>query len=26
MLLGEIIGRRRTEDLYLNPQNPKTAK
>jgi phosphate transport system ATP-binding protein len=25
MLLGEIIEHRRTEDLFLNPQNPKTA-
>jgi phosphate transport system ATP-binding protein len=26
MLLGELIEHRRTEDLFLNPQNPKTAE
>ena len=26
MLLGEIIEHTRTEDLFLNPQNPKTAE
>ncbi len=26
MLLGEFIEHRRTEDLFLNPQNPKTAE
>jgi phosphate transport system ATP-binding protein len=26
MLLGEVIEHRRTEDLFLNPKNPKTAE
>jgi len=26
MLLGELIEHRRTEDLFLNPKNPKTAE
>jgi phosphate transport system ATP-binding protein len=26
MLMGELIEHRRTEDLFLNPQNPKTAE
>jgi phosphate transport system ATP-binding protein len=26
MLLGELIEHRRTEDLFLNPQSPKTAE
>jgi phosphate transport system ATP-binding protein len=26
MLLGELIEHRRTEDLFLSPQNPKTAE
>jgi phosphate transport system ATP-binding protein len=26
MLLGEFIEHRRTEELFLNPQNPKTAE
>ena len=26
MLLGEIIEHRRTEELFLNPQNPRTAE
>ncbi len=26
MLLGELVEHRRTEDLFLNPQNPKTAE
>jgi len=26
MLLGELIEHRRTEELFLNPQNPKTAE
>jgi len=26
MLLGELIEHRRTEDLFLNPRNPKTAE
>ena len=26
MLLGEMIEHRRTEDLFLNPKNPKTAE
>lgn len=26
MLLGELIEQRRTEDLFLNPQHPKTAE
>ncbi len=26
MLLGEVIEHRRTEDLFLEPQNPKTAE
>ena len=26
MLLGELIEHRRTEDLFLNPQNPKTIE
>ncbi len=26
MLLGELIEHRRTEDLFLNPQHPKTAE
>ncbi len=26
MLLGEIVEHRRTENLFLNPGNPKTAK
>ncbi len=26
MLLGDIIEHRRTEELFLNPQNPKTAE
>jgi ABC-type phosphate transport system ATPase subunit len=24
--LGELIEHRRTEDLFINPQNPKTAE
>ena len=26
MLLGEVVEHRRTEDLFLNPRNPKTAE
>jgi phosphate transport system ATP-binding protein len=26
MLLGELVEHRRTEDLFLNPQNPKTIE
>jgi phosphate transport system ATP-binding protein len=26
MLLGEVIEHTRTEDLFLSPQNPKTAE
>src|SRR5262249_22792007 len=26
MLLGEILEHRRTEELFLNPRNPKTAE
>ncbi len=26
MLMGELMEHRRTEDLFLNPQNPKTAE
>ena len=26
MLLGELVEHRRTEDLFLNPKNPKTAE
>jgi phosphate transport system ATP-binding protein len=26
MLLGELIEHRRTEDLFLHPENPKTAE
>ena len=26
MLLGELIEKTRTEDLFLNPRNPKTAE
>jgi phosphate transport system ATP-binding protein len=26
MLLGEVVEHRRTEDLFLNPENPKTAE
>jgi phosphate transport system ATP-binding protein len=25
MLMGELIEHRRTEELFLNPQNPQTA-
>ncbi len=26
MLLGELIEQRRTEDMFLYPENPKTAE
>ena len=26
MLMGELIEHRRTEDLFLNPQDPKTTE
>ncbi len=26
MLLGEVVEHRRTEDLFLNPKNEKTAE
>ena len=26
MLMGEFIEHRRTEDLFLNPQHPRTAE